>query len=280
MPLDHSNKKLQKASFKNEDLTNANFAGTDLRNADFSGANLSGADFTHIRTGITPSNVIIIFFAALLVSLLSGYVATLTGQTVQIMLASKDSYIRAAGIITLVIILLFILYTYWKGGGKAISHLIMPVVILAALIGIIAYVSGLGTGKGMLYLILALIMTVIMFIVGTIARAAAGTLSNILFLLVAASGGMFGKSVGGGIGTVVMAIGCAMISKRALSGAKGFESLRKIALFITKKYGTSFRNSKLNGSNFSQSRIHNTDFTNADVTAVNWGDSKKINCIT
>jgi hypothetical protein len=59
-----------------------------------------------------------------------------------------------------------------------------------------------------------------MFIVGTIARAAARTLSNILFMIVALSGGMFGKSVGGGIGTVAMAIACALMSKELLSGAK------------------------------------------------------------
>ena len=280
MAKEYSNKNLQKASFKNEDLSNSNFSGSDLRGADFSGANLTGADFTNSRTGIIPLNTIIILFAALLVSILSGYLAMLTGNTVQIMLASKDSKIRTAGIATIVIILLFILYYYWKGGGKAISHLIIPAVILALVIGSIAYASGLGTGMGMLYLILSLLLVVVMFIVGTIARAAAGTLSNILFTIVALSGGMFGKSVGGGIGTVIMALACALISKRALSGAIGFDTLRKIASYLIIRFGTSFRNAKLGNANFSQSKIHNTDFTNADVAAVNWGDSKKINCIT
>jgi uncharacterized protein YjbI with pentapeptide repeats len=114
-----------------------------------------------------------------------------------------------------------------------------------------------------------------MFIVGTIASSAAGNLSHILFLIVAVSGGTFGKSIGGGIAAVIMALACAQISKKALSGAKGFESLRRVALYFTRKFGTSFRNSKLTEANFSQSKIQNTDFTNADVTAVNWGNSKK-----
>jgi uncharacterized protein YjbI with pentapeptide repeats len=90
---------------------------------------------------------------------------------------------------------------------------------------------------------------------------------------------MFGRTVGGGIGTVVLAISCAMISKRALAGAKGFDGLRRIAFYITSKFGTSFRGSRLANTNFSQSKIHNSDFTNADISAVNWGDSRKVNCL-
>lgn len=280
MPNDYSHKNLQKASFINADLSNALFADSDLRGADLSGANLTGADLTHIKTGITPFNKIWMFLFALSVSLLAGYIAMLAGHTVQLMLASEDKYIRLAGIVTSVMSLLFILYAWWKGGSVAIRNFILPVVGISLIIGLFFKVSGIGTGLGMFNLILALILLVIMFIIGTVARTAAGTLSNVLFLVVALSGGMFGRSVGGGIGTVVMAIACMQISKRALSGAKGFNSLRKVASYITAHYGTSFRNAKLSGANFSQSEIHNADFSDADVSQIRWGDAKKINCIT
>jgi pentapeptide repeat protein len=280
-PDEYSNKDLQGASFKNEDLANINFSGSDLRGADFSGSNLSGADMTNARTGITSLTVILLFFGALAVSLLSGYIAMLAGRTIQIMMASTDTKVRAAGIISLVIILFFIIFSYLKGVNNAIKNLVIPVVILAVVIGIAAKLSGLGTGRGMLYLILALILVAVMFVVGTVARAAAGTLSStILFVVVALGGGMFGKSIGGGLGTVIMAISCAVISKKALSTSKGFDDLKKIATFITRRFGTSFRNSQLAHTNFSSSKIHNADFTNADTTLVNWGDSKKANCIS
>ena len=132
----------------------------------------------------------------------------------------------------------------------------------------------------MLYLVLCLFLVVLMFIVGTIARAAAGSLStDLIFLIVAMGGGMFGKSLGGGLGTVIMAISCAIISKKALKGAKGFESLQKIASYITMRYGTSFRQSNLTEADFSESKIKNADFTYADVSMVNWRDSEKTNCI-
>jgi hypothetical protein len=280
IPKDYSKKNLQKASFKNEDLSYSCFSDSDLRGADFSGSDLTGADFTHVRTGITPANTLRIFIAALVVSLISGYLAMLTGHTVQVMLASNDQNIRFAGISTIVIVALFICYYYWKGGISAIRYLMIPAVIVALLVSLVAYVSGLGSSVGMFYQILALILVVFMFIVGTIARAAAGSLSNILFLIVALSGGMFGKSLGGGIGTVIMAVACAQISKRALSGAKGFEALREIVFLINQQFGTSFRNSQLSNANFSGSTIRNSDFTNADISTVNWGDGKKLNYIT
>jgi uncharacterized protein YjbI with pentapeptide repeats len=279
MPNDYSNRNLQKASFKNENLANTSFLGSDLRGADFSGSDLTGADLTNVKTGITPLNTSLIFLAALVVSMLSGYVAMLAGTTVQGMLTSGDEKIRMAGNASVVIILLTFFYYYLNGGRTVVRNFLLPVIILSVLIGIVAYFSGLGTGRGMLFLVLSLLLVVVMIIVGTVSRASAGVLScSILFLIVAVVGSIFGKTVGGGIGTVIMAVGCALISKRALSGAKGFESLRKITSIITCKFGTSFRNARLTNANFSESKICNADFTNAELSSVNWGDSKKENC--
>jgi len=277
---DYSYQNLRNTSFVNEDLRYARFENADLRGANFTGSDLAGADFANAKTGIVPKNTILIFLAALAISALSGYIAMLAGNTVQHMLSSPDIKIRYAGILTLIITVLFIAYAYWKGTTMAVENLIIPFLIAAALVGLTAYFSGLGTGKGMLYLILALLLVLVMFIVGTVARATAGTLSNVLFIIVALSGGMFGKSVGGGLGTVIMAIGCALISKKALSGAKGFKGLRTIALYITSKFGTSFRSCKMANADFSQSKkISNADFSNADISFVHWGKAKKVNCI-
>src|SRR5215470_14237771 len=156
MAKDYSNKNLRNAIFKNEDLSYARFSDSDLRGTDFSNANLTGAIFTHVRTGITPVNIALLLILALAVSLLSGYIAMLAGQTVQAMFKSNDANVRLAGIISVVITILFVAFTWWKGATRSITSLIIPVVTLATLIGAIAYISGLGTGKGMLYLILTL----------------------------------------------------------------------------------------------------------------------------
>jgi hypothetical protein len=279
MAREYAQINLQNASFENEDLHNIQFVDSDLRGTDFSNADLTHATFKHVKTGIPPRNAIWLFLAALAVSILSGFLAMLVGRMVQSMLASGDDKIRTAGICTIVMIIAFISYVLWKGGQNVIGHLILAATILAMLTGIIAYFSGLGTGKGMLYLVLSFFLLVFMFIVGTIARAAAGSMSNIIFLIVALAGGMFGKSIGGGIGTVIMAVTCAYVSKKALSGAHGFEFLKKIARGITSRFGTSFRNSIMSEVYFSDSKIQNADFTHADISRVNWGNSRKTNCL-
>lgn len=280
MRKDFSGRNLQRRSFKGENLSFARFYDADLRGADFTGADLRGADFNHVKTGITPDNTFVIFLAALAVSLFSGYVAMLAGHTLQLMLVSQDGKIRFAGIATIVIVLLFLFYAAWKGGRSAIRHLLLPAVGTALVVAVIAFLFGLGTGRGMLYQALALLLTLVMFVVGTVARAVAGSLSSIIFLVVALSGGIFGRSVGGGVGTIVMALACAYISKKALSGAGGFDTLRKIAFYITSHYGTSFRSSRLREADFSRASIHNADFSHADTEEVNWSDAEKINCIT
>jgi len=279
MTVDYSKKNLQKSSFKNENLVRTSFAGSDLRGADFSGADLSGANLSKVKTGITPLNTSLIFIVALVVSLLSGYVAMLAGTTIQNMLNSVDSKVRTAGIVSIILVVVFIAYYYWKGGRTVIRNFLIPAILISVVLGVVSYLADLGTGRGMLFLVLALLLVIVMVTIGTVARALAGVLSStFLFILVAVGGSMFGTTVGGGIGTVIMAISCALISKRALGGADGFESLRKIASFITGKWGTSFRNANLANADFSSSKIHNADFTNADLSSVNWGSSKKQNC--
>jgi len=276
---DYSNRRLQNESFVNEDLRYSTFANSDLRGADFSGANLTGVDFFRVKTGITPINTVWLFTVALVISLFSGYLATLGGKTVQFMLLSKNEHMQLAGILTIILVVLFLTYAWFKGGGHAIRTVIIPVIAFALLIGITAYLLGMDTGPGMFYLALSLALIVIMLIAGTIARTAAGAVSDVLFLVVAFSGSLFGKSIGGDIAPAVMSISCAFISKRALGGARGFDLLKKVSLFITQKFGTSFRGAKMVNARFYHSRVWNADFTNADISFIDWDDSKKLNCI-
>lgn len=279
MPRSYADKNLQKTSFRNENLSYANFAHSDLRGADFTGADLTGADFTDVKTGIRPPVTISLFIASLIVSAFSGYVATLAGNIVQHMVSSQEAPVKVAGFVCIAAVVLFIVIAYLRGIGSATRHVLIPIALVTVAIGIIPYLSGATSGKGMLYLILCFLLVIAMFVVGTIARAIAGSISAVLFIIVALTGGIFGKSLGGGIGAAVMAVGCAMISKRALSGTKGFETLTKIASYVTAKFGTSFRHAELADANFSHLKVHNADFTGADVMRANWFEAKKINCV-
>lgn len=275
---DFSGKNLRNVSFRNADLPNAVFAKSDLRGADFHGANLTGANFAGALTGIIPLHARLIFIAALSLSLVSGYIAMITGQLIQSMINSSTQSTSITGYLAAVIFILFAGISVWRGVGYAAKNLITPVVILAALLAATSYLSGNNDPYAMDYLILSLLLIVITFVVGTTARAVAGSVSTIMFWIVAVLGSVYARSAGGGIGTVIMAIACVQISKRALGGAKGFELLRKLTTFITAKFGTSFRGANLDEANFSQTILHNTDFTKANTRLARWDNCQKINC--
>lgn len=278
--MDYSHKDLRGRSFHNADLHDACFIGSDLRGADFSGANLNGANLSHSSMGFTFATTMVIFLITLIVSAASGYMAMLAGNMIQQMLSSPNLNMRTAGIVTVITTAVFIIYSWWRGVGNAVTSLLIPIGAIALLIGTMMYSLGLGTGIGVFYLIAAFLLVVIMFVIGTAARTAANSLSPIIFIVVALTGSIFGRSVGGGIGAAVMAISCAMISRRAVSGARGFGALRRIGNFLTQKFGTSFHDADLSRADLSSSRVRNSDFSDANISSVRWGSSKLVNCIT
>jgi hypothetical protein len=275
--MEYSNENLQGKSFRGADLQNMNFSGADLRSADFSNANLRGADFSRSKTGMMLRSKILVFIIALAVSLFSGFVAMLAGTTIQKMLKSDVPNYHIAAWVTIAFFAVFIGFAIWKGVFKAIVSVYLVLIALAIGAGLFVYFTGLGTGIGALNGLYALLLLGVMFIVGTISRATAGTLaSTLLFIVVALGGGMFGKSLGGGIGTVVMALSCAYISKRALKDTSNTSLLQKLALKISTLFGTKFKNADLTNANFSNAVVKNTNFSKANLTGVNWENTIKL----
>src|SRR4051812_21351585 len=97
MVMDFTNQKLLGKRFQGLDLQDADFSSTDLRGADFSFANLKGARFVKVKTGITTASKISLFLLSLVLSLLSGYIAMVSGRTAQILLQSPDPMLRIGG---------------------------------------------------------------------------------------------------------------------------------------------------------------------------------------
>ena len=272
---DYSGENLQGRSFRRANLRQADFTGADLRGADFSYAILSGAKFNHAKLGIQKSSRVFLLFFSLVLSLLSGYVAMLAGSTVHKLVLSGDWRLQGSGYILIGFFILFTAVALWKGLDTAVTKILLTLIGITGALGLIMFVTGYGTGEGALYGLFALLLMAMMFVVGTVARTTIGTLgSTILFVLVAISGGMFGRSVGGGIGTIVMAIACALISKRALK-EKGDTLLRKVALTVSTYFGTSFKQANLSGADFSDAEIKNTNFSGANLNGANWVNVKK-----
>ncbi len=262
--------------YNGENLNAADFSGADLRGVNFEGAVLTNANFSNCRTGLKTSSSVILFVVSLAVSLLSGYMAMLSIATIRDMVETSNSTLVISGYVTLGLMIAFLLIMLLKGGKITLISIVI-IIPLILITGLIAYLTGTGTGEASVQSSLALVFFTVMVIVGIIARASAGTLSsNIIFIAVAMSGPLFGKfALGAGIGTTVLAVACAVISKQALSGSDKFIWLRNAALKAGTFFGTSFVNADLTGADFSGAVIKNTNFTGATLSAVNWENSKR-----
>ena len=265
-----------KKQYIGKDLKDSDFRGADLRGYDFKGAKLSNANFSGCRTGVKTSSSVIIFIAALIISLMSGYIAMLSGTTLREMLASSNKTVVATGYINLGLMIVFMILTVWKGGKVTIISIAI-IVPFMLLLGVIARLTDLGTGEGSIQGSFTMLLFLLMIIIGTIARASAGTMSsNIIFIAVAVSGPLFGKFVlDAGYGTTVLAIACAVISKRSFSNSETYPLLKFIALKTGSYLGTSFEKADLTGANFSGATIKNTNFKGAKLSGVNWENAKK-----
>jgi hypothetical protein len=67
-PLNFANQNLRNRSFKGKKLNSADFSGADIRGCDFSNALLREANFAQVRAGQTPSRLIPLSIAALILA--------------------------------------------------------------------------------------------------------------------------------------------------------------------------------------------------------------------
>ena len=115
MPPDYSGQNLQGRSFKGQNLTGANFSQADIRGANFTNAILKDTDFTGAKAGLQRRWVIGLLIITLLLSALSGFLSILIGALITYIFDAKNSENFIAGIVSLVIVIVFCVVTIRKG---------------------------------------------------------------------------------------------------------------------------------------------------------------------
>ena len=242
------------------------YRNEDLRSKKFTGADLRGAVFENCTLGISATNKAVIFMISACLSLFAGYIAMLSGSVAQSLLTSDEPRLRLAGYVICGLFVVFIGVAIWTGLNNKSAKVAIGMVFLVITAGAVAYFADASaTGIGTVYAVGALLLVYIMLIIGTVARATAGSLqSTLLFLVVAMGGGMFAKSLGGGVGTFIIAAATAIISKKALKSTDS-SLVKTIALRISTSFGTSFKNANLTGASFKDMEVKNCDFNGAKL---------------
>ena len=276
--LHFSGQNLQGKSFEGQRLIGADFRGANICSTDFTGADLTNADFSDIVAGLDQKSSMILFLLSISVSVIAGAVAGLGGQYIEL-LFERSPYTSITIAINIFLVAVFLLVTFLQGLGTAIKSLISKIVFWSLVIGVLVIVTGMGNGVGVIGIILYLILLTIVAVSGTVARTCAGTMSNIVFFLVAISGMVAGRSFGAGLEAMAIAISSVLISRRALSGDLRDAFVLRTTLVISSYFGTSFRQANLTNANFTNARLINTNFRQATLTGTCWDEVQNLHLV-
>jgi len=302
MTQDFSGKNLQGRCFKNQDLTGANFNYADIRGANFTNAILRGANFSHVKAGVQNQWALALVIVSLILSALSGFIASWAGIFVGHRLIDSDfSYICARRVTIIIIFPAFFFVTLRQGLGAGLRTVALAGIIVAALAAALAVgltVTGVGTG------VLTGALTGAGALGGILggAGAWAGTLAGAMAVALAVAGAMAVAGAEFGIVAVVLAValaiagakvetaivfvavawattttvlgGCA--ARRALAGDEKFALIRRLVIALTATKGTSFQGANLTDANFTQAILKNTNLSNTVLNRSCWFQAKKV----
>lgn len=116
-----------------------------------------------------------------------------------------------------ILVSLFIIVVIWQGWGIALKFVIGLSVALTLLVSSIVSLTRLGNGLGAALVLMTILLTLGAAIAGILARTAAGTLSNLTYVLVALAGTLVGHNAGGGLVTLAITVTTVVVSKQALA---------------------------------------------------------------
>lgn len=305
MAQEYHHAKLRGKSFKGRDLTGVDFSHSDLRGADFTNAILTNANFSHTKSGLQRRWAIIIIFFSLLLAAISGLMSAVGGSLVGFILIDSARDNVYVGVASLIILSLFFLLSIRKGLLSACVFLAvaiaLAIVAAVAWAGFIAVVwSGLAatseaTGIAPIVAVVAtgtvaVIVTGVGAVCVTISAAITGTIAGIFAVMTTV---IIAGTIAGGISvfammtnpvagivagtlSVILVILSAFIGCSAVSEDKKQNFVRKMAISLTTRYGTSFRNADLTDADFTQAKVKSADFTKAKVKRTNWFEIKQV----
>ncbi len=278
-----SGKKLCGKCFEGQNLVNANFHGADIRGVNFTKTNLTNADFSYTISGTQYYVKICLLFVSLFVIALGGIILRLAGK----ILVPADGY-SISNVIVLLSLLLFLLFTYFKGFIAGLWFgilLLIPALSFGLFIPssslfdkLITYITGTG-----FIVVITLSLIAISCIIISLATAVIIVLSEHVpwAVCVTVSIAMGSSTVLGiklsTLTVPIIAILSSCIGWQALTGNENFFWIYKITIFLSSIGGTSFRNSNLTNVNFIGAKLKNADFRKSILIRTNFRQVKMLN---
>lgn len=311
-PLNFSRRKLQGCSFRGQDLTGADFSGADIRGADFTNTNLTGVNFCHTRAGLRSEHRIYLTLFALLLSGLSGFVATFSIIFAGYLLFpySLDSPYLLAPLavfgLGLILVIAIVRHSLNIAFGTAIvagigfgtmlgsmtrtlngiaSGVIAVTSITSVALGVTVVFAILLTTTSVISGKLAALFSAAMMIVGGVGGTNIGINVAVEVARVMAINGVTEKKIlamgegtlAGTLASFVVVCLSGYVSWRASRGEHRFTLVWQVAIAFANLGGTRFRAANLTNANFMQAHLPSTDFQYANLTRTNFHRSQQLN---
>ena len=246
-------------------LASASFVGSDLRGTDFTGADLHDADLSHIRTGMSRRWSALIFVGSLVLSVAVGLLIGVCTRYLLVMYSGDDVRQRMAALFVVSALLVFIVAGIWRGLDYATYNVLPVTAALAVAAGLIAVVSGTGTGAVALLTLLFVGFAAVIVGFAVLVRAVAGTLGKVFFMIVAVSGALVAGLAGGGIIGTTVAVGAMLMARRSARLGGEYPLLTRWTTGIACRGGTRFRSADLHGAKLDDARLIACDFRGANL---------------
>ncbi|MEI1377198.1 pentapeptide repeat-containing protein [Nostoc sp.] len=293
MPPDYSGQNLRGRSFKGQNLTGANFSKADIRGANFTNAILKNADFTGAKAGLQRRWTIGLLTVSWLLSGLSGLLSIVLGALVALIFKSNNTEHFIAGIVSLILLLVFCIITIRKGltaslGAFALAFAVaIAIAIAIAATGAIAVAAAVGGVFGLTVAVavaVGIAVAVAIAVAGAVAIAVAGAVAVAVGIAVAVAiavaiavaGALAAARAGALAFAFAFTLFNAYIGWRSLAGNEKDAWVRSFAIAFAATGGTSFRGADLTDVDFTGAILRNTDFRNANLTRTRFYEVKKL----
>jgi uncharacterized protein YjbI with pentapeptide repeats len=263
---DFRGRNLRNHDFAGRSLAGADFRDTDIRGTDFSAAELRGARFSRSRGGVPPLWAALVIAVALLLASLLGVVAALATSAMGQRLSSGEGTDRLAVLVIAAIGFAMITTAVFRDIRQAA---LVGVVVSAAVFSVVIpllLIQGDFSAQAAAISIIWLVAIFGTFIVGALARAAAGIISPTAFLIVAAAGALTARNAGGAIFAILIAIAAVVFARRALANPGGAGRLHASTRGLVLGRATTYRRADLTDAEFTDAVTGPSDFTDADIT--------------
>ncbi|ACB51329.1 rfrA family pentapeptide repeat [Crocosphaera subtropica ATCC 51142] len=274
---------LRGQNFAGKDLSGANFRGCDIRGANFTGATLIEANFSNATAGLQKQWMMGLLLVAFLLIALSSVCSAFVGYLVSLILNSSSVDNQVAGWVSLGILLIFCLISYWKGLGRGLAAVAITVAVAftaaaaGSLTAAIALTVSFAVAIAVVVAVaiaMAVAVTEVMIIgiavavavVGGIVEAIASAVAVPLAIAIVAAAG-------------ALALFASFVAYRAMKGDPRDAWIRTLAVAFAAIGGTTFRKANLTDANFSQTRLKSTDFRDAILTRTCFKNAQKLDRI-